>query len=276
MAEDSLPWGGITTGDAGPYSDDNWSDAWGLFFQNLRASQGVLDTYLNELIVTGAATPIEVATGAGVVDGKLYTNSAIVQINIPTPAVSTRIDRIVLRKSWAAQTVRITRIAGAEGGIAPALVQIDGTTWDVPLAQVSITTGGVITITDERENLVSNIRAGGINRPSTELTLASGAITVTQFAHSLQPEAGNTDDLDDINGLIEGDFGVFHASDPGTDTITFKHGTGNISCFGGSDINLSEGAVMYFYDGTTVYVAGGGGGGAAGTSSILTSMVYGG
>jgi hypothetical protein len=66
------------------------------------------------------------------------------------PTGATRIDRIVLRASWAAQTVRITRIAGVENDDAPALTQTPGTTYDIPLAQVSITTGGVITITDER------------------------------------------------------------------------------------------------------------------------------
>jgi len=76
---------------------------------------------------------------------------------IPSPTVSTRIDRIVLRKSWVAQTVRITRIEGIEGGGAPALTQTDGTTWDIPLYQVSITTGGNITLTDERVYIHPNI-----------------------------------------------------------------------------------------------------------------------
>jgi hypothetical protein len=48
------------------------------------------------------------------------------------------------------RTVRITRIAGIEGAGAPAITQTAGTTWDIPLAQVSITTGGAITLTDQR------------------------------------------------------------------------------------------------------------------------------
>jgi len=47
-------------------------------------------------------------------------------------------------------TVRIAKINGVEGGSAPALTQTDGTKWEISLAQVSITTGGVITVTDER------------------------------------------------------------------------------------------------------------------------------
>lgn len=161
MAEISLPWGGTVTGDAGPYSDDNWSDTWRELFTNDPTTQGYIAGYLNELEVTGVATPIEVDTGAGIVDGKFYRNSVVVQISIPTPSVSTRIDLIVLRKSWSAQITRITRIAGAEGGVAPTPVQVDGTTWDIPLAEASVTTGGVITVTDRRVACETPLSGGG-------------------------------------------------------------------------------------------------------------------
>jgi hypothetical protein len=151
MAELSLPWGGIVLGDAGPYSDDDWSDIWRNLLCFDRAAQGPIAGVLNELVVSGANSPIQVASGMALVDGKFYSSDSSVTVVVPTPTVSVRIDRIVLRKSWAAQTVRITRIAGVEGGGAPAITQVDGTTWDCPLAQISVTTGGVITITDERE-----------------------------------------------------------------------------------------------------------------------------
>ena len=151
--ENSLPWSGIVTGDAGPYSDDDWSDMFRYLFCFDRTAQGPVANVLNELAVSGVATPITVATGIALADGKFYLNDSAVSVVIPTPAVSTRIDRIVIRKSWAAQTCRITRIEGIEGGGVPALVQNDGVTWDVPLAQISTTTGGVITVTDDREFL---------------------------------------------------------------------------------------------------------------------------
>jgi len=151
VTEISRPWAGIITGDPGPYSDDQWSDLWRDFFLDDRTVQGVLKGILNELAVSGVVTPVSVATGGAIVDGKWYASTAIESVTIPTPGASTRIDRIVLRKSWSAQTVRVTRIAGVEGGGAPALVQTDGTTWDIPLAQASITTGGAITVTDDRE-----------------------------------------------------------------------------------------------------------------------------
>lgn len=153
MTEFSYPWSGTATGDCGPYSDDQWSDMQQVLWQLNRAEDGVVGLEDNELLVTGTASPVAVATGKGLADGKFYKNDASVNVVIPTPTTNTRIDRIVLRKSWSAQTVRITRIAGTEGGSAPALVQTDGTTWDVPLAQASITTGGIITVTDERRFL---------------------------------------------------------------------------------------------------------------------------
>ena len=104
-------------------------------------------------------------------------------------------------------------------------------------------------------------------KAATELTIASGVITAVQASHKLQPESSTADDLDTINGMDEGDILVLYVSDPGTDTITIKHGTGNISCVGGDDIALSEGAVICYFDGTTVFVSGGGGGGGGGTVS---------
>jgi hypothetical protein len=148
--EFSLPWGGIVIGDAGPYTDDNWSDVWRKLFTVDRATQGVLRNYGGMLAVTGIVSPVSVAAGAAVVDGKWYETDAALNVVVPTPAALTRIDRIVVRKDFANQTARVTRIAGIEGGAAPALVQIDGVTWDIPLAQASITIVAAITLTDQR------------------------------------------------------------------------------------------------------------------------------
>lgn len=152
MTERSLYWGGTTIGDASlaPYDNDEFSDILRKLFIADRTIHGVVMGYLNELAVTGTATPVSVGTGAAFLDGNFYEADAAVTVAIPTPAASTRIDRIVLRKDFAGQTIRVTRIAGVEGGSAPALTQSDGVTWDISLATVSITTGGVITVTDTR------------------------------------------------------------------------------------------------------------------------------
>lgn len=105
-------------------------------------------------------------------------------------------------------------------------------------------------------------------KAATEKTIASDAITATQAVHKLQPESGTADDLATINGMDAGDILILYVSDKGTDTITIKHGTGNISCSGAADIAFTEGAVICYFDGTTVYVSGGGGG-AAGIANVV-------
>lgn len=160
MVERSIPWTGSTVGDAGPYSNEDWQAVWRSMLGR-SANVGVLAQRLNELAVAGATSPVSVATGEALVHGTWYQNDASENVAIPTPGSATRVDRVVLRKNWTAQTVRITRIAGTEGGGAPSLVQSDGVTWDVPLAQVSITTGGAITLTDEREFIFDP--AGSVN-----------------------------------------------------------------------------------------------------------------
>ena len=152
MAEDSFPWDGYSTGDCGPYSADSWDDLYRyLFTQDQQATQGPLKGVDDELAVSGTSSPVSVAAGAAVVNGKFYKNTAAANVVVPTPSGATRIDRIVLRADYSAQTVRMARLAGSEGGAAPALTQNDGVMWEISLAQVSITTAGVITVTDERD-----------------------------------------------------------------------------------------------------------------------------
>lgn len=95
---------------------------------------------------------------------------------------------------------------------------------------------------------------------ASEVTVSSGVLTVTKSRHKVQPESGTADDIDTISGMADNSLLVLFASDNGTDALTLKHGTGNISCFGGADIELSEGIAVCFYDGTTVFVVGGEGG----------------
>ena len=152
MAESSRPWDGIVLGDCGDYTMDQWDDMMeGLYTAFAGATEGVLRRASFELnpTIPGANT-VRIAAGAAIVKGKWYRNTADVDVAIPTPVADTRIDRIVLRSSWAAQTVRITRIVGTEGMGAPAITQVDGTTWDLKICQVSITIAGAMNITDER------------------------------------------------------------------------------------------------------------------------------
>ncbi len=155
MTERSFYWGGTSIGDAtdSPYDNDEFSDIWRKLFTVDRTLQGIIEGYENELAVTNpSGLIIAIDTGAALVDGKFYESDAFRNFSRSAPAVLTRIDRIVLRKSWASQTVRLVVRVGTEGGGVPNLIQNDGTLWEIPIAQVSITTGSVVTITDERNN----------------------------------------------------------------------------------------------------------------------------
>lgn len=153
MTESSIFWENNSTGDgtSGGYSQTKFIEWVRVIFTKTANRGGVSPDYLNKLAVSGTSSPVAVNTGAAVCYGFFYSNDASLNVTVPTPSTNTRIDRIVLRVDWSAQTVRVTRIAGTEGGGAPTLTQTPNTTWDVPLAQVSITTGGVITLTDQRE-----------------------------------------------------------------------------------------------------------------------------
>lgn len=157
MAEFSTWW---TTGGAGDGSatinradHSKWASVIG-------GGNGVTPKYsgytLNELPGSApAANTWRVGTGGAIVDGKPYLNDANVDINIPSASGggNTRIDRIVLRANWTAQTVRLFRIAGTDAAspVPPALVQNPGSSWDLPLYQVRVDTAGVVTLQlDER------------------------------------------------------------------------------------------------------------------------------
>jgi hypothetical protein len=156
VAETSYLWttNGTGDGDAGGYTQADTS----LMMQIIAACcahEGVAPGFWDELECTGGgANTVNVATGGALVDGKPYPNNAPVAVNVPSAvgAGNTRIDRIVLRANWAAQTVRITRLAGVDAAspVAPTITQTSGTTYDIQLCRVLVDTSGAVTVTDER------------------------------------------------------------------------------------------------------------------------------
>lgn len=85
---------------------------------------------------------------------------------------------------------------------------------------------------------------------ASELTIASGVITVTQTYHDVDTESdGASDDLDTINGGVAGQLLILRAEH--TDrTVVLKNGTGNIKS--GADITLdsTDDTATLIYDGT--------------------------
>ena len=154
MTEKSYYWDGTVTGDAtlSPYSEDDISDHWRKMFQSDRTVQSVLAGYESELEVTNpSGQTIRVAKGAALVDGKYYETDAAVDFAGVTPGGGdTNYYRVVLRKSWAGQTVRLVLLANLAGADYPAVTQTDGTTWEVGIARALINDAGTVTIIDDR------------------------------------------------------------------------------------------------------------------------------
>lgn len=192
MTQKSYPWG-YQLGDDSmvPYTAKEWYAVWNTIARSggmvidsgLRtvatfANMGVFYSVANRFVVTNpgaAANRIAVDTGAALVDGSFFYNTASVSSagNVTSPAANPRIDRVVIRKNYNAasyvpanasaadftvetQTARITVIHGAENvaPVAPALTQdtTRATYWDIPLYQYQISVAGAISaITDERE-----------------------------------------------------------------------------------------------------------------------------
>lgn len=210
---------------------------------------GVVADTDNELAVSGTATPVAVASGVAVAYGIPYFNTASVNVAIATPASLTRVDYIVLRVDWAAQTVRITRVAGTEGAGTPALTQTAGTTWDIPLATVSITTGGVITVTDAREWLYvvgpETIVAGMLADDAVATAnIQADAVTGTEIAdYAIDPRSH----ISGTNGIV---VDPQNGSARGTDAVdlqTVRGASGNVaagnySAIGGGHSNQADGA----------------------------------
>lgn len=150
MTEISRPWDGRTTGDAGVYTAEDWSEMWFSFFQTDATVQGVLynPSTDNLVVINPASTTMRIGSGYALVDGTWYSNSVDrdLQSMSGAPSVNPRIDVVVLEKDTVAQTVRATIVEGAEAASpsAPTLTQVDGHIWQIPLAQYQISTGSVI------------------------------------------------------------------------------------------------------------------------------------
>jgi hypothetical protein len=105
-----------------------------------------------------------------------------------------------------------------------------------------------------RKVTYSNLAAGsgGINAGSpSELTVATGAITVTGNFHTVDTESdAASDDLDTINGGTAGDVLYLQAENSGRD-VTVTHNVGNVLLPGGVGVTLStDGVLQLVYDGT--------------------------
>jgi hypothetical protein len=189
MAQKSFPWTDNGTGDgtAGGYTALEWGEIWRkAFLGGSEASQGVCKGTDNELAVTGTASPVAVNTGAAFVYGKFYQNTASVNLTVSTPLVNTTGGHVILRLDWAAQTVRLVAVSNTDGvATIPSLTQSLSTQWEIRLASYTITTGGVITLTDARGYVHMAQRVATANIDDAAVTtakIADSNVTTAKIA----------------------------------------------------------------------------------------------
>lgn len=187
MAETSMFWttNGTGHGVVSGYSSARWQNFINkMFISDQAASACVLNGIGNELVVSGVASPVAVATGAAIAYAFEYENDASLNIAIATPSVGTTGGHIVLEANWAAQTVTAKSVRNTDGIAAiPALVQTPNTTYQIRLATYTISTGGVVTLTDTRKKakFSNHVYANGFDISAidnTTIELGSGALRV--------------------------------------------------------------------------------------------------
>lgn len=180
MSESSILWSTNGTGDgAADITSSQWINFFEILFLSDKTTEGVAPRYLNALAVSSTGNNnARVATGGAVVRGFLYRSTANVDLTIPSPASDTGF-RIVLRADWTLQTVRAAYVLNTTGVTdAPALTQVDGTTWEISLATGTITSGGVIAVTSAPTYLHYNTNVSTAMLEAASVTAAKIAAAV--------------------------------------------------------------------------------------------------
>lgn len=192
---ESLPWSGRTTqggvGDCGPYSHLDWQALWGYASPyGAQSNAGIVPGSFNELTpftahpiygpleiraTTPASTAVTITPGTAIVQGIKYTlDTATNQTIAANASGNPRIDAIVLRADYAAQTVRPYYLQGTPA-VTPALPTLTRTGapvgfWDVVLAYIEVANGfasiAQVSIQDGRQYISPDRCGFAINSPS--------------------------------------------------------------------------------------------------------------
>ena len=205
MSEKSVFWSTTGTGDgplAGYTAADMYNFLRRVFLTDQEASQGVLRGVLNELAVTGSASPLSVASGAAICYGMFYSNSSPLSLAVGTPVNGTTGGRVNLQVDWTAQIIRAVVQVNTDGTPdIPALVQVAGDKWSVPLATFTITTGGAIALNSAREycqfaeyltaDMIDSLTGLSVIGRASGSSGAAAAITAASDGQVLRRAAGS-------------------------------------------------------------------------------------
>lgn len=178
MAERSLFWTSNGTGDGIALAASQFSEWLRASFTNDKyATEGVVAGVGGQFAVTGTSSPLTIGTGVAYVNGYYYQSTSTGSAVIPTPTTGTTGHRIVIRASTTAQTVRLDLKSSNDGTSSPPAVQQDSQVWEVSVATISITTAGVITITDARDycHISPALLYRRLGNSSTDFSTAGGS-----------------------------------------------------------------------------------------------------
>lgn len=222
--ERSLPWDLTLIGDSGPYEAERWQNLWRI---NMGALMADADGFtipfsgsgsIRPLWVRQAATPnntVRVAPGAALVRGLFYESDAEMVWDV-APGVSgqPRIDRLVLTADFAQQTVRQQYLIGtpAANPQPPALTQVAGTVWQLPLATIAVAHGFISIFDADITNRLYLFRSG-VGAPVGSIQAFAGANAPPGFLFC----AGQTLNIADYPAL----FAVVGTTFGGNGTTTF-------------------------------------------------------
>jgi hypothetical protein len=166
---------------------------WSLMAQNF-LNTGVIKGKLNELSVYADSTgmQVKVKSGQAWMQGHLFQSGAEETLSISNAnATNPRIDRVIVRIDWIANTIQLAILAGtpAASPVAPALTQ-NNSRWEISLAQVyvgtNVSTIAAGNVTDERiyGNLGINGSDNGQSIISMECSFPSSQATYLQNTFS--------------------------------------------------------------------------------------------
>lgn len=163
-------------------------------------STGVIRSVLSELQVYGDSTGMQakVRTGAAWIKGHYYESDTEETLAIgAADSINPRIDRVIIRLDWTANTVQLAVLQGvaAVSPVAPALTQ-NSSRWEISLAQVrvnaNVTTIAAGNVTDERPMASAIKSSGGLGSLTGWMKDTTTGVIFQWGMNQVSPSAGNT------------------------------------------------------------------------------------
>ena len=215
------------------------------------------DTFSDTLLQNANDNPI-ILNAAGRLPGDVFLSPVFYRLRL-TDSLDVQIDQTDsyngatlvtggLTTSGGISTVPVQGEAQLFGGtVGGATIRGSGSTNDITIQNKTGGLGTILTVPTGTQRLEHH---GQVNfKAATELTIATGVITITKSYHSVDTEAdAATDDLDTILGDVAGDLLILKSEDSARD-ITAKDGVGNLSLSGDFTFFTADDHLILIRDG---------------------------